>query len=405
MTLACAKIRLLHIITRFDKGGSAENTFLTARNLDKDRYDVMLVAGSSPLANSPVHSKDPETAAIEANIADLHTKGVRLVLLAELVRDLSPLSDLSAFLSLVRMIRREKPQIVHTHTSKAGFLGRWAAWLCRVPIIVHTPHGHVFWGYFGPCRTRLFIALERWTARITTQLIMLTEREKADHLRFRIAPEEKFAVIHSGVDLSLFRTDPVRKAEIRSALEIPSENIVIATVGRLTAVKGQDTLIRAIAKCLRQGGKVFLLILGEGELRSDLEALSAELGIAGAVRFLGWRSDVASVVDACDIFCLPSLNEGMGKAIVEAMAMGKPVIASDVGGIPDLVIPGENGILVPPGDSNALAKAILNLRDHPEVRVKMGELGREKALGYGVESMIHKIDGLYAGLLAKSAHQ
>jgi len=405
MTLACAKIKLLHIITRFDKGGSAENTFLTASNLDKNRYDVVLVTGSSPPANSPVHSRDPETAAIEANIANLHAKGVRLVCLAELVRDLSPLSDLSAFLSLVRMIRREKPQIVHTHTSKAGFLGRWAAWLCRVPIIVHTPHGHVFWGYFGPCRTRFFIALERWTARITTKLVMLTEREKADHMRFRIAPEEKFSVIHSGVDLSRFRPDPARKAEIRSALEIPSESIVVATVGRLTAVKGQDTLIRAIAECLRQGGKVFLLTLGEGELRSDLEALSAELGIAEAVRFLGWRPDVASVIDACDIFCLPSLNEGMGKAIVEAMVMGKPVIASDVGGIPDLVIPGENGILVPPGDSNALAKAILNLRDHPEVRVKMGELGREKALGYGVESMIHKIDGLYAGLLAKSAHQ
>lgn len=405
MTLACAKIKLLHIITRFDKGGSAENTFLTVRNLGKNRYDVMLVTGLSPPANSPVHSRDPETSAIEANIAELHAKGVRLIRLAELVRDPSPLSDLSAFLSLVRMIRREKPQIVHTHTSKAGFLGRWAAWLCRVPIIVHTPHGHVFWGYFGPCRTRLFIALERWTARITTKLVMLTEREKADHLRFRIAPEEKFAVIHSGVDLSRFRPDPARKAEIRSALQIPSESIVIATAGRLTAVKGQDTLIRAIAECLRQGEKVFLLILGEGELRSDLEALSTELGIAESVRFLGWRSDVASVIDACDIFCLPSLNEGMGKAIVEAMAMGKPVIASDVGGIPDLVIPGENGILFPPGNSNALAKVILNLRDHPEMRVKMGEQGWGKALGYGVESMIHKIDSLYAGLLKKSPHK
>lgn len=404
MTLACAKIKLLHIITRFDKGGSAENTFLTARNLDKDRYDVMLVTGSSPPANSPVHSRDSETVAIEANIANLHAKGVRLILLAELIRDLSPFSDLSAFLSLVRIIRREKPQIVHTHTSKAGFLGRWAAWLCRIPIIVHTPHGHVFWGYFGPRRTRLFIALERWTARITTKLVMLTEREKADHLRLRIAPDEKFTVIHSGVDLSRFRHDPTRKAEIRSALEIPSESIVVATVGRLTAVKGQDTLIRAIAKCLRQGGKVFLLILGEGELRNDMEALSAELGIAEAVHFLGWRSDVASVIDACDIFCLPSLNEGMGKAIVEAMAMRKPVIASDVGGIPDLVIPGENGILVPPGDSNALAKAILNLRDHPEVRVKMGEQGKKKAPGYGVDSMLHKINRLYMGLIAHSDH-
>ena len=405
MTLSCAKIKLLHIITRFDKGGSAENTFLTVRDLDKDRYDVVLVTGSSPPANSPVPSGNPETDAIKANLSALKNGNIPVIAIPQLVREPNFFSDAAAFFSLIRILRHERPGIVHTHTSKAGFLGRWAAWLCRIPIIVHTPHGHVFWGYFGRLKTRLFVLLERWTARITTRLVMLTEREKADHMRFRIAPAEKFTVIHSGVDLSRFRPNPARAGATRTALEIPVKAMVLATVGRLTAVKGQETLIRATAKCLRQGEKLYLLILGEGELRSNLEALSAELGIAEAVRFLGWRPDVASVINACDIFCLPSLNEGMGKVIVEAMAMGKTVIASDVGGIPDLVVPGENGILVPPGDSNALAEAILNLCDHPEMRVRMGEEGREKALGYGVESMLHKIDGLYAGLLAESAHQ
>ncbi len=405
MTLSCAKIKLLHIITRFDKGGSAENTFLTVRDLDKDRYDVVLVTGSSPPANSPVPSGNPETDAIKANLSALKNGNIPVIAIPQLVREPNFFSDAAAFFSLIRILRHERPGIVHTHTSKAGFLGRWAAWLCRIPIIVHTPHGHVFWGYFGRLKTRLFVLLERWTARITTRLVMLTEREKADHMRFRIAPAEKFTVIHSGVDLSRFRPNPARAGATRTALEIPVKAMVLATVGRLTAVKGQETLIRATAKCLRQGEKLYLLILGEGELRSNLEALSAELGIAEAVRFLGWRPDVASVINACDIFCLPSLNEGMGKVIVEAMAMGKTVIASDVGGIPDLVVPGENGILVPPGDSNALAEAILNLCDHPEMRVRMGEEGREKALGYGVESMLHKIDSLYAGLLAESAHQ
>jgi len=399
------KIKVIHVITRFDKGGSAENTFLTLRDLDKARYNLVLVTGATSPTNPSVHPGDTETAAIAANLSTLANRDVRVIAVPSLIREPNLFADAAAFFSLIRLIRQERPRIVHTHTSKAGFLGRWAAWLCRVPIIVHTPHGHVFWGYFGPCRTRLFIALERWTARITTMLVMLTEREKADHLRFRIAPEEKFTVIHSGVDLSRFRPDPARAATARAALGIPAEALLLATVGRLTAVKGQVTLIRAIAKCLQQGERVFLLILGEGELRSHLEALSAELGIAEAVRFPGWRSDVASVIDACDIFCLPSLNEGMGKAIVEAMAMGKPVIASDVGGIPDLVVPGENGILVPPGDSNTLAKAIVNLRDHPEMRVNMGEQGKKKALGYGVESMIHKIDSLYTGLLAESGHQ
>lgn len=398
MTLAYAKIKLMHIITRFDKGGSAENTFLTVQRLDRSRFDLTLVTGPNHEGDAANH----EAAAIEANIRSIRERGVRLIFIPRLIRNLHPLADLIAFFSLIAVIRREKPQIVHTHTSKAGILGRWAAWLCRVPVIVHTPHGHVFWGYFHSWKTGLFILLERWTARITTMLVMLTEREKADHLRFRIAPEEKFSVIHSGVDLERFCTDRVRKEEIRSALKIPPETTILATAGRLTAVKGQETLIRAVAKCLRQGAKVFLVILGEGELRRDLETLSVELGIAQAIRFPGWRSDVASVMDACDIFCLPSLNEGMGKVLVEAMALGKPIVASDVGGIPDSVIPGETGILVPPADSNALAAAILTLCDHPEMRGKMGEQGKKKAPEYSVEKMLRKIELLYTALLGHS---
>ncbi len=396
------KIKVIHVITRFDKGGSAENTFLTLRDLDKARYNLALVTGAASPTNPSVHPGDTETAAIAANLSTLANRDVRVIALPSLIREPNLFADAAAFFSLIRLIRQERPRIVHTHTSKAGILGRWAAWLCRVPIIVHTPHGHIFWGYFKSWKTRLFILLERWTARITTMLVMLTEREKADHLRFRIAPEEKFTVIHSGVDLSLFRPDPARAAMARATLGIPPETTIIATVGRLTAVKGQETLIRAIAKCIRQGEKVFLMILGEGELRRDLEILSVELGIAEAVRFLGWRSDVASVIDACDIFCLPSLNEGMGKVLVEAMALGKPIVASDVGGIRDLVIPAETGILVPPADSNALAAAILSLCDHPEMRGKMGEQGKKKAPGYSVEKMLHKIDLLYTDLLGHS---
>lgn len=398
MNPTCSKIRVMHIITRFDKGGSAENTFLTVRGLDRDRYDILLVTGSPP-DNSQDPSRGPERAAVGANIADIRANGVRLISVPALVRELRPLADLLAFWRLVRIIRREKPLIVHTHTSKAGILGRWAAFLCRVPVIIHTPHGHVFWGYFGPWQTRLFILLERWTARITNMIVALTPRERDDHLRFRIATQEKFMVIHSGVDLSRFRPDPARKTEIRSALKIPSERIVIVTVGRLTAVKGQDTLIRAIAECLRQGEKVFLLILGEGELRSDLAALSAELGIEEAVHFLGWRSDVASVIAACDIFCLPSRNEGMGKVLVEAMAMGKPIVASDIGGIPDLVHPGENGILVPVGDTAGWAEAIARLCRDPKERQRMGNAGTRMSAYYSAEAMLQQIDQMYERLL------
>lgn len=385
----------MHIITRFDKGGSAENTFLTLAGLDPARYDLLLVTGE----NGRRELNDREGAAIAANLAALRGRGIRVIALPSLHRNPNPLADLAAFFALFRLIGQEQPRIVHTHTSKAGILGRWAARLRRVPIVVHTPHGHVFWGYFGPGKTRLFIALERWTARITTALVMLTERERADHLRFRIAPEGKFTVIHSGVALERFRPDPARAAETRAGLGIPPETLLLATAGRLTPVKGQETLIRAVAELSQRGEKLSLLLLGEGELRRDLEALATGLGIAATVRFLGWQPDVAPFLDACDLFCLPSLNEGMGKVLVEAMALGKPLVASDVAGIPDLVRPGENGLLVPPGNVPAWAGAIAGLLADPPERRRLGEGGRRLATRYGSGEMVRAIGGLYEKLL------
>ena len=397
MNPPCNKIKVIHVITRFDKGGSAENTFITVRDLDKARYDVVLVKGASP----PGNSGDLEIEAVQANVNTVRRHHVRLICLRHLVRDLQPFSDLATFFSLLRIFRREKPHIVHTHTSKAGILGRWAAWFCRVPIIVHTPHGHVFWGYFKSWQTRLFILLERWTAKVTTAIVTLTPQEKEDHIRFRIGPEEKITVIHSGVDLQTFQADRYQPSETKVLLGIPPEMTVVGTVGRLTPVKGQEVLIRAASELIRRGEKIFLVLLGDGELRRDLEELSLRLDIAEFVRFLGWQPDVARVMAAFDIFCLPSRNEGMGKVLVEAMAMGKPIIASSVGGIPDIVRSGENGILVPVGDAAAWAEAIIRLCRDSEKRRRMGDAGMQMAPRYNSEEMIKRIDRMYGKLLNK----
>lgn len=399
MNPPCNKIKVIHVITRFDKGGSAENTFLTVRGLDKSRYDVLLIKGSSPADNSG----DPEVRAAQANIGAVRENHVRVATIRHLIRDLQPVSDLIAFCALLRIIRLERPDIVHTHTSKAGILGRWAAWFCRVPVIVHTPHGHVFWGYFNPLRTRLFIGLERCTARITNAIVTLTPQEREDHLRFRIAPEAEFTVIHSGVDLERFLANRLEEAEAKTTLGIPPGITVIGTAGRLTAVKGQEVLIRAASELIRRGDDLFLIFLGEGELRSELEELTFRLGITERVRFLGWRTDVARIMAACDIFCLPSLNEGMGKVLVEAMALGKPVVASDIGGIKDIVLHGENGLLVPVGDIAAWREAIGLLCRDPEGRHRMGDAGRRIAPRYGSGEMIKMIDQLYGNLLAKQS--
>ena len=257
----------------------------------------------------------------------------------------------------------------------------------------------MFWGYFNPWQTRLFILLERWTARITTAIVTLTPQEKEDHLHFRIAPEEKFTIIHSGVDLDKYMRPVADSAAMRKSLDLPDGSFVVGTVGRLTPIKGHIHLLRAAADIVAERPDIFFVFVGEGELRDDLQRYAAESGIAENVRFPGWRSDVERLLSVFDIFVFPSLNEGMGKAIVEALAMGKPVVASNVGGIPDLVVSGENGILVPPADGNALFEAITTLYANPERRKRMGERGRETATGYSVERMIHKIDRLYTRLI------
>lgn len=393
------KEKVMHVITRFDKGGSAENTYLTVRGLDKERYDVVLVTGPSRESQMSNH----EVRAVEANLSALESSGVHRIVIPELVRDPAPLSDCRALMRLCGLFRKERPVIVHTHTSKAGILGRWAAFFAGVPIIVHTPHGHVFWSYFGKVKTAVFILLERWSARITTRIVALTHREMIDHVRFRIAPEEKFTVIHSGVDLNRFSGAAGDISKVRQEMNLPEDAFVVGTTGRLTAVKGHIHLLRAAAGILKQRKDIIFLLLGDGELHDDLRNYAEREVIARNVRFLGWRSDVASALSAFDVFVFPSLNEGMGKAIVEAMAMGKPIIASNVGGIQDLVCHGENGLLVPPADSEALANAIFDLYENPDKRRRMGEAGKRISKEYGVEAMLKKIDALYQVCLAARA--
>ena len=350
------KIKVIHVITRFDKGGAAENTFLTVNGLDPNRYEVILIRGLSYESNMG-HS---ETRSVESCLEDAGRNGVRILTIPELVRRIYPLSDLRAFLKLIRIFREERPHIVHTHTSKAGLLGRWAARLAGVPVIIHTPHGHVFWGYFNKWETKIFIFLERLTATITDRIITLTGQEKKDHLRCHIAGEAKFAVIHSGVDLSKFSNLQVHGTEMKNKLGIPERTFVVGTVGRLTAIKGHKYLIEAARKILLTRPDMTFIFLGDGELMNDLKSQAASSGIYDKVKFLGWREDVAEVMFTFDLFVLPSLNEGMGKVLVEAMAMGKPIIATPVGGIPEAIDDGKNGYLVMP-EVDEIAKRIIYL--------------------------------------------
>ncbi len=384
------KTKVIHVITRFDKGGSAENTFLTVQGLNKDKYEVILIQG---LAEESLMGPE-ETVAVERNLAEAEKSGVKVITIPELVRSIQPLNDLMALFALIRIFKDERPHIVHTHTSKAGILGRWAAFFTNITIIVHTPHGHVFWGYFNKGKTACFILVERLTASITDKIITLTEQEKKDHLHFKIAPDEKFTVIHSGVDLAAFSDSRINASTMREKLGIPPEAFVVGTAGRLTPIKGQRYLLEAAALISLRKPDIYFVFLGDGELAPELGHMASSLWINN-IMFLGWRQDVPDVMSTFDIFVLPSLNEGMGKVLVEAMALGKPIVASNVGGIPDLVTHNHNGLLFPPADAEGLAHSICVLLHDPVKRKEMGDRGKVVAADYSAEAMIKKIDRLY----------
>lgn len=369
-------INVLHIITRLDPGGSSENTLITVAGLDRRRYRPFLMTGPSG-------------------------GGVDSILIPHLGRNIQPLNDLLAFGEMYRRIRDGRYTIVHTHSSKAGILGRWAAWLAGVPIIVHTPHGHVFYGYYGRIPSYLFILLEKLTACVTDRIIALTEHGIREHTERRIAPREKFASIHSGVELGRYtqpRPDPVMA---RKQLGLSPDWPVVGSVGRFEPVKGYDTLLRAAALLRAHQPKVQFLLAGEGEEEPRLKRLAEALGVEDRVVFLGWQEDIPEILSALDLFVLPSRNEGMGRALVQAMAMGKPIVATRVGGVPEVLGEGEAGLLVPPDDPVQLSQAIEQLLTDTELARQLGEAGERRAPAYSAEKMVAEIESLYETLLRK----
>lgn len=392
------KIKVLHLITRLDKGGSAENTLLTALGLDKNRYKVLLAKGPSTESKMGLR----ERMEVDKSLQIAQSDGIGIINIPRLMRRIEPLYDLISFIKILKIIRSEKPQIVHTHTSKAGLLGRLAAFVAKTPIIIHTPHGHIFYGYFGRVTSYFFVLVERLLAKITDKIISLTNQEELDHVRFKIAPSEKFISIHSGVDIQRFISAKSGRDGLKESFGIMPQSLVVGTVGRLVPIKGHKYLIEAAPKILKEVPGVRFVLVGDGNLRPKLQRLTHTLNIQDAFLFLHWRSDIPKIINMFDLFALPSLNEGMGKVLVEAMAAGKPIVASDTGGIPDLVTHGYNGLLVPPGNPSRLAEAIVTLLKDSNRRQEIGKNGKLLAQRYSLESMVEKIETLYEELLAKN---
>lgn len=380
-------IRICHIITRLDRGGSSDNTLLTVLGLQGKGFQFCVLKGPGEPGEPP--------SPLERKAVD---RGIEVVLCPHLVRPIRAGADLRAMNGIHRFLKNRRFDIVHTHTSKAGILGRIAARRARVPALVHTPHGHVFYGYFGPLRSRLYLGLERWAARFTDRIVTLTERGRQEHLALGVGRPGQHVVIPSGLPIENFFPDPERRRRARERLAIAPGTPVIGTVGRLTAIKEQKTLLEAACRLRHRHPGLVALLVGDGELRDDLEERAGRLGLGETVRFLGWRTDVPELLNALDAFVLCSRNEGMGRALVEAMASGLPAVATGVGGIPDLVRDGENGLLIPAGDPDALAEAVGRLLASPEARRAIGQKARESSAEYSVEEMNRRLEKLYREL-------
>jgi glycosyltransferase involved in cell wall biosynthesis len=331
------KIKIIHIITRMDMGGSAQNTLLTTLHHDSQHYKVWLIKGST-LESAMTKA---ETKLVEDQLENAKKQGIEIIDVPSLVRRISPINDVRGFVALFRHIRKIEPHIVHTHTSKAGILGRLVAWMARVPIVIHTPHGHVFYGHFGRLLSRIFIQIEKLLGRVTHHHVALTPEEGNDYVNLGVAKPKNISVIHSGIDLRRFSKAVKQRTEKRKELGIPPDSLLIGYVGWLIPIKGVTYLVDAMVKVLEQHPESMLVLVGKGDEKGEEEIKLKEqvenLGLAENVSFLGWRPDVDKVIDCFDIFVLPSLNEGMGRVLVEAMATGLPIVASRVGGIPDLV--------------------------------------------------------------------
>jgi glycosyltransferase involved in cell wall biosynthesis len=392
--------KIMHIITRLDMGGSAQNTLLSCREL-AGTYETVLVYGLARESGMT----EAENSRLEAWKREAGGRGVRFIPIGSLVRRIHPVRDLQALLALLWHIWLERPDVVHTHTSKAGILGRLAARMAMVPHIVHTPHGHVFNGHFGRFAAALFLLLERFFSSFTEKTVALTAGEKRDYVDLGVAQASEVTVIPSGVNLSEFAGECRDVSAEKRSVGLDPRKRLVGFVGWLLPIKGPAYLLNAMGAVWRDHPDAELVFVGKGELEEALRAQASFAGCSERVKFMGWREDIGRIMPLFDVFVLPSLNEGMGRVLVEAMAAGRPIVASRVGGIPDLVRHGENGLLVFPRDDEALAAGISLLLSNRRLAARMGQQGRRMCQEFGLSAMIAGLEELYRNILAPRAEE
>ncbi len=382
-------MHICHVITRLIIGGAQENTVLTCRGLVQRGHEVTLISG-------------PETGP-EGSLWDQAEKaGCDWVRLPSLCRKVSPRRDFRAYLALRRLFENLRPDVVHTHSSKAGILGRWAADAARVPVIVHTIHGMSFNRTQSPLVRTVYRYLERDAARRTTFFVSVADAMTRQAVAAGIAPPDRFVTIRSGLETARFAPRPELRAEHRRAWGCGPHDVVVGTVARLFANKGYDEIIAAMPAAIDGAPRLQFVWIGDGANRAEYERWLDAIGLRSRVRLLGLVSSdlVASYLNGFDILLHASRWEGLPRAVVQGLLTEVPAISFDNDGAPEVVVHGETGLLVPLGEVAGLARGIAELAGDPDRRRRMGQRGRERCLEmFDARKMVDDLENLYARLL------
>jgi glycosyltransferase involved in cell wall biosynthesis len=387
-----AVVPVLHIITRLIVGGAQENTILTADLLQNDpryegRYTVDLISGAQ---------SGPEGSLI----SEVQQRGIPLTIVPQLTRQISPLNDMRTVWKLASIMRARRYAIVHTHSSKAGILGRTAARLAKTRVILHSVHGWSFHDHMSPWLKRFYTTLEKWAATFSEALMVVSQSDIHKGIKAGIGRKEQYQLIRSAIPLEEFDPAKFNRAAMRRALGIPLDAPVLGTVGRFSTQKNPLDWVRVARQVQQVLPECCFLLVGDGPLRSKVEFALQEAGIFDRTVLTGIRRDVAQMLAAMDVFLLTSLWEGLPRVIPQALSMCKPVVANRVDGVSEAIQNGKSGVLISTGDLAGMASSCLELLSDAQRREEMGQAGREFVKHeFDLYRMLSQIDHLYQSLL------
>lgn len=374
------KTKVCHIITKLELGGAQQNTLYTVSNLSKEKYIPLLISGKNGFL-------DNEACAIP---------GLKLFFIPKLIRPICPFCDFIAFLRITKILLKEKPDIVHTHSSKAGIIGRWAAWFAKVPIVIHTFHGFGFNKQQSFLVRNFFILLEKITALITHKLVVVAQENINDAMNYKIGTKEQYMVIRSGIEIDKFKNSSIDKDAKKEELNILEDEKVITTIGPFKPQKNLKDFIKIANLISETNNNCKFLIIGDGDLRPQLELLVQGYDLTEKIIFLGWQRSINEILAISDIFVLTSLWEGLPRSMIEAMSSSVPVIANAVDGVKEIIKDGENGFLSEPFNIKKTADLSLKLLNDPELAKKIGTAGKNSIQKeFDIDFMVQQQEELY----------